>query len=62
MRHYELAQLIACAVNDPSKMPDFELTGGAPAASAAEISDEAEQARARGALIAMALASRKGKS
>lgn len=60
MRNHELAQLIAFAFHQPDKMPDFEPSAPAePGAEPREISDEADQARARGALIAMALASQR---
>ncbi|KPU83697.1 hypothetical protein JI58_07930 [Marinosulfonomonas sp. PRT-SC04] len=53
IRNFEMAGLIAIAHHDPKKMPDYKPHGEKPK----PVSDEANQARARGAFIALALAS-----
>ena len=55
VRNYELAGLISFAHHDPKKMPKYTAIG----AQEKKASDEADQARARGLLIAMALRSEK---
>jgi len=54
IRNYELANLIAFAHHDPKKMPEYKPIASKPEA----MSDEVQQARARGAFIALALRSK----
>lgn len=54
IRNYELANLTIFAQHNPKKMPKYE----AVSAKREPVSDEAQQARARGAFIALALRSR----
>lgn len=54
IRNYELANLIAFAQHDPKKMPKYKSANSKPE----PVSDEAEQARARGAFIALAFRSK----
>ena len=51
IRNYELANLLTFAQHDPKKMPGYKPVGAKPQ----PISDEVQQARARGALISWAL-------
>ena len=53
-RNFELANLISFAHHDPKKMPEYKPLS---AKSEETTSDEAQQARARGAFIALALRS-----
>jgi hypothetical protein len=54
IRNYELARLISFAQHDPKNMPSYKLE----ADEAKPESDEANQERARGAFIALALRSK----
>ncbi|SFR40481.1 hypothetical protein SAMN04488005_1506 [Yoonia tamlensis] len=54
IRNYELSNLFIFAQHDPKKMPKYQ----AVSAKSELVSDEAQQARARGAFIALALRSK----
>jgi hypothetical protein len=51
IRNYELANLLTFAQHDPKKMPGYKPVSAKPEAA----SEELQQAKARGAMIAWAL-------